>query len=97
MAGYKVTPGELKTGAGNLKAVAGRIEQELGNARKEVTRLVGGGWEGAGSDRFRDLMAEWDKVAIAQQTNLDQVSKALDTAGDNYERAEDAAKQSFSG
>ena len=96
MAGFKVTPDELHTGAGNLRDTAGRIGDELTRAKGEVNRLIGP-WEGAAMQEFDTLMKKWDELARAQAENLEEISRSLDAAATAYADTEDSVRQAFNG
>jgi WXG100 family type VII secretion target len=91
---FKVTPDELRTGAGTLRDTAGRIGDELTKAKAEVTRLTGP-WEGDAMRNFDELMRKWDELARAQAENLDAISKSLEQAATAYAETEESVSRAF--
>ena len=92
MSYLKVTAEELISVAGQLNAAASNIMEENSRAMGQVDSLVGAGWEGAASQQFSALFAQWKQGADQVQDALHGISQLLSSAGQAYQQTEDQIK-----
>ena len=94
MAGYKVTPEQLRALSGRVRGGAGSIDGELRGLASSIAPL-GGDWAGVAQARFQELWAEWQRSAEGLNQALTGISDLLQAAGVAYASAEDAVSRSF--
>ena len=82
-----VTFGSVLEAAGDTDAIAGRIEQELGDLKGYLAPLVAS-WTGVASGDYQALQRKWDAGAADLNAVLRQIAQALRTAHGNYAEAE---------
>lgn len=82
-----VTFGAVSEAAGDADAIAGQIEQQLGDLKGYLAPMVAS-WSGQASSDYQALQAKWDTSAADLNVVLRQIAQALRTAHGNYTQAE---------
>jgi early secretory antigenic target protein ESAT-6 len=83
----RVTFESVMGAAGDTDAIAGQIEQQLGELKGYLGPMVGS-WSGQASSDYQALQARWDASAADLNVVLRQIASALRTAHGNYRLAE---------
>jgi 6 kDa early secretory antigenic target len=73
----------LDEGASDTDAVAGQIEQQLGDLKGYLAPLVAS-WTGEASSDYQALQAKWNQSADDLNAVLREIAGALRTASQNY-------------
>jgi 6 kDa early secretory antigenic target len=94
MAGFQVTPDELRGVASQLDNAAGNVDGILNQVKNQVNAL-GDSWKGAAAGNFSALMADWTREVNELNTTLGEIARVLRTAAQNYEQTESANAQGF--
>lgn len=94
MSGFRVTPEQLQSLSGRVRAGAGGIEGELRGLASSLAPL-GSDWAGVAQGRFQELWAEWQRSADSLNTALNGISDLMAQAGTAYAAAEDQVARSF--
>lgn len=79
--------GAVEQASGDVEQIAGQIAQQLGDLKSFLQPLVAT-WEGTASADWRALQGRWDTTAQDLHTVLQDMARALRTAGSNYSSAE---------
>jgi early secretory antigenic target protein ESAT-6 len=82
-----VTFGAVSEAAGDTDAIAGQIEQQLGDLKGYLAPMVAS-WTGQASTDYQALQTKWDTSAADLNVVLRQIAQALRTAHGNYTQAE---------
>ncbi len=90
----KVTPEQLLSVGGQLKAGASNIEQINQQLQSQVAPL-GSDWAGVAQARFQELWMEWQKSSQGIQHALQGISELMNQASANYADTETAVATSF--
>ena len=83
----RVTFESVMGAAGDADAIAGQIEQQLGELKGYLAPMVSS-WSGQASSDYQSLQARWDTSAADLNAVLRQIASALRTAHGNYRLAE---------
>ena len=83
----RVTFESVMGAAGDTDAIAGQIEQQLGELKGYLAPMVAS-WSGQASSDYQALQARWDSSAADLHAVLRQIAGALRTAHGNYRLAE---------
>jgi early secretory antigenic target protein ESAT-6 len=83
----RVTFESVMAAAGDTDAIAGQIEQQLGELKGYLAPMVAS-WSGQASSDYQALQARWDSSAVDLNAVLRQIASALRTAHGNYRSAE---------
>ena len=94
MAQIMVTPDEIREVARQVESGAAEIEQQRQTLLSHIQRL-GGSWQGPAASALQGLYEKWDTQARALHQTLDEIGKAMTTAAQNYEVAEQDLAKSF--
>jgi WXG100 family type VII secretion target len=73
----------LDEGASDVDAVAGQIEQQLGDLQGYLAPLVAS-WTGEASSDYQALQQKWNTTAGDLNAVLREIAGALRTASQNY-------------
>jgi WXG100 family type VII secretion target len=82
-----VTFARLHGASQDCRTTAARIESQLSELKAGVQR-VAKFWDGAARDNYRSRQAEWDRSAADLNQVLQQISAALEHAGQDYQNTE---------
>ena len=91
----KVTSEQLLDLSSYLNTGSQQVQSELDDMRRRLEPLASD-WEGAASGNFQALWAEWQTSARNLREALEGISTLLRNAGQTYQEAEDAVRQSMS-
>ena len=83
----RVTFESVMGAAGDTDAIAGQIEQQLGDLKGYLAPMVSS-WTGQASTDYQALQTRWDTSAVDLNAVLRQIASALRTAHGNYRMAE---------
>jgi WXG100 family type VII secretion target len=73
----------LDEGASDTDAIAGQIEQQLGDLKGYLAPLVAS-WTGEASSDYQALQQKWNQSADDLNAVLREIASALRTASQNY-------------
>ncbi|MBB1244777.1 WXG100 family type VII secretion target [Streptomyces durbertensis] len=77
----------IQQAATDVRTTAGNIKSQLDDLESGVKRIAQS-WEGSAKEGYQTRQQEWDKRAASLHATLLAISKALDTAAQNYEATE---------
>jgi len=86
----------LNEGGADADAIAGQIEQQLGDLQGYLAPLVAS-WTGEASSDYQALQARWNTSADDLNQVLRQIASALRTAAENYVSGESTNSQMWQG
>jgi len=86
----------LNEGASDTDAIAGQIDQQLGDLKGYLAPLVSS-WEGEASSDWQALQQKWNTSAEDLHAVLQQIAGALRTASENYSAGERANASMWQG
>lgn len=93
---YEVDSAEVAQAAGRMRTTIATLETEVGSMMGQLTALQGS-WTGAASSAFATLAQEWKATQAQVETNLTNITEALDRVATEYESVEGFAVQTFGG
>jgi WXG100 family type VII secretion target len=96
MSTIRVTAADLTSTASYLSTSAQTIQDTNTAAMNQVTNLVSGGWQGAGSAAFENAMNEWRQGATMVQQALATISGLVGSAASAYSETDSSVASSFS-
>ena len=82
-----VTFGAVQQAAGDAKATAASLNQQLADLKSFLAPLVAS-WEGQAATDYNAKQKQWDEAQAALNGLLAQIGTALDTSHSNYTEAE---------
>jgi len=91
---YSVDAGEIDRHGGDVASISQQIEDAMGVMRRKLETLQGT-WKGQASAQYADLHREWESAQERVRHALDDISRALKSAGATYSRTEEDVKASF--
>ncbi|GAB3410257.1 hypothetical protein GCM10027515_30370 [Schumannella luteola] len=94
MASYTVDSDQVLQTATAVRSAIERIRGDVDSLNSRVTELQRT-WTGAASSSFAAATQDWHKAQTGVQNSLQQLSQALDVAGQSYEEAESATQRMF--
>lgn len=77
----------IKQASSDVRTTAANIRSQLDELESGVKKIAAS-WEGAAKEGYQQRQQEWDKRAASLHSTLLSISKALDTAADNYDSTE---------
>jgi WXG100 family type VII secretion target len=86
----------LNEGASDTDAIAGQIDQQLGDLKGYLAPLVSS-WEGEAASDWQALQQKWNTSAEDLHAVLQQIAGALRTASENYSSGESANASMWQG
>ncbi|MDO5080469.1 WXG100 family type VII secretion target [Buchananella hordeovulneris] len=93
---YEVDSVEVTQTAVRMRATIAAVEAEVSSMMGQLTALQSS-WSGAASSAFAALAQEWKATQTQVETNLTNITEALDQVASEYASVEDLAVQTFSG
>ena len=96
MAGYQVTPDEIRAVASQLDNAKGQVDGILNQVKGQVNGL-GDSWKGAAAGNFAALMQQWNRDTDALNQTLAEIASAMRQSATRYEETEAANAQGFRG
>ncbi|TWP35461.1 WXG100 family type VII secretion target [Leekyejoonella antrihumi] len=91
---YTVDAGEIDRHGGDVAAISQQIEEAMAVMRRKLESLQGT-WKGQAAVQYADLHREWETAQERVRTALDDISRALKSAGATYSQTEQDVKASF--
>lgn len=91
---FQVDTDRIQAAAGDVHRISADIEREVGAM---MARLVGlqDAWRGQAAGRFQEVATEWRGAQAHVREALDQISRLLGQAGQQYAAAEQATAALF--
>ena len=86
----------LNEGASDTDAIAGQIDQQLGDLKGYLAPLVST-WQGEAASDYQTLQQKWNASADDLNAVLRQIAGALRTASDNYVSGEQTNSSMWQG
>jgi WXG100 family type VII secretion target len=86
----------LNEGASDTDAIAGQIDQQLGDLKGYLAPLVST-WQGEAASDYQALQQKWNASADDLNAVLRQIAGALRTASDNYVSGEQTNSSMWQG
>jgi WXG100 family type VII secretion target len=86
----------LDEGAADTEAIAGQIEQQLGDLKGYLAPLVAS-WSGQASTDYQALQQRWNTSAEDLNTVLREIASTLRSAGESYRSGESTNAQMWQG
>lgn len=80
----KVGKGELQAHAGQVRSLAGQMDQTISQTEQRVQALLNS-WAGLGAIAFGDLFADWHRAAQTCHNSLMAVATRLERSGQSYD------------
>lgn len=80
----KVGKGELQAHAGQVRSLAGQMDQTISQTEQRVQALLNS-WAGLGAIAFGDLFADWHRAAQTCHDLLMAVATRLERSGQSYD------------
>lgn len=86
----------LNEGASDTDAIAGQIDQQLGDLKGYLAPLVAS-WQGEAASDYQALQQKWNASADDLNAVLRQIAGALRSASDNYVSGEQTNSSMWQG
>lgn len=86
-----VTFSALQGAQGDVATTAARIHGQLGDLKKYLAPIAAT-WQGQAAEEYQAKQRQWDTAAADIALVLDQIGKAIGSANDSYQQAENANK-----
>ncbi len=97
MPDIKVTSEQLAATASELAATKQGLEAQLAALESKVGSLVDAEWQGAASDSYKQLRAQWLEAAQMLSSALGKLSTMLSENAKAYQETEDQLAQHLRG
>lgn len=94
MSAVKVTFQDLYDASSMLNRGSDTIDNQLAQMRQQLSPIQSS-WEGAARQNFDQLYQEWDDAARRLRETLSEISRVVQTTGQNYEETEQRNAQAF--
>ncbi len=91
---YAVDSLDLQRHGGDVESISQQIEDLMGVMRGKLESLQGT-WKGQASMQYAELHREWERAQERVRIALDDIGRALKSAGVTYARTEDDVKAAF--
>ncbi|MDH6122448.1 early secretory antigenic target protein ESAT-6 [Kitasatospora sp. GAS204A] len=92
----KVNFSTIQDAGSEVRATAGRIQQQLDDLKAGVQRIASS-WTGSAQEGYQARQATWDQKAADLHNTLNQIAAALDNAHQSYTSTENANAQIWAG
>ncbi len=91
---YAVDSLEIERHGSDVASISQQIEESMAVMRSKLESLQGT-WKGQASTQYAQLHYEWERAQEKVRIALDDISRALKSAGVTYARTEDDVKAAF--
>jgi WXG100 family type VII secretion target len=96
MSRYEVDSAQVTQAGAAVQASAQQIGAEVDRMMRHLLDLQSS-WKGQASASFQHVVADWRGTQERVRLSLEEIQRALATAGQNYAQAEEAAARMFAG
>ena len=84
-----VTFSAIQQGQADVASTAGNLNGQLGDLKAYLAPMVST-WSGAAAENYNAKQRQWDEAAQALNEILAQIGRALGSAGDDFQAAENS-------
>lgn len=84
---FQVDTERIAAASGDVQRISAEIESEVATMMARLTSLQDA-WRGEAAGRFQSVVTDWRSTQTRVRESLDQISRALGQAGQQYAAAE---------
>jgi early secretory antigenic target protein ESAT-6 len=93
---FQVDTERIAVAAGDVQRIAAGLETDVAAMMARLTSLQDA-WRGEAAGRFQGVLAQWRQTQATVRTSLDDISRTLGAAGQQYAAAEQQNAAMFRG
>ncbi len=93
---YQVDSAQVLQASAMIQATAQQISEDVERMMRQLLDLQSG-WRGQAATSFQSVVTDWQGTQERVRIGLDEIHRALATAGRQYAEVESAAAAMFSG
>jgi WXG100 family type VII secretion target len=94
MSRYEVDSDLVAGASAAVQSSAGRLSGEVDSMMRHLLDLQST-WKGQAASSFQHIVTDWRATQERVRTSLEEIQRALATAGQQYAQAEEAAARMF--